>query len=72
MNYIGKVSKGTVILPPGAQLPEGAAVEIKPLSGGDDAAEFTEGLLRIAGKVQGLPADLAKNHDHYLHGLPTK
>lgn len=25
-----------------------------------------------AGKAEGLPADLAENHDHYLHGAPKK
>ena len=32
----------------------------------------TRRLLRHAGKVSGLPRDLAKNHDHYLHGHPKK
>ena len=25
-----------------------------------------------AGKADGLPPDLAENHDHYLHGAPKK
>ena len=25
-----------------------------------------------AGKAEGLPADLAESHDHYLHGAPKK
>ena len=36
------------------------------------ADKFTDGLLKIAGRIEGLPADLARNHDHYLHGLPHK
>jgi len=36
------------------------------------ADRFTDGLLKIAARVEGLPSDLAKNHDHYLHGLPRK
>ena len=31
MILVGKVSKGTVILPPGADLPEGSKVEVRPL-----------------------------------------
>lgn len=27
-------------------------------------------LSKWAGKAEGLPADLAENHDHYLHGAP--
>lgn len=29
-------------------------------------------LLKIAGTAEGLPADLAQNHDHYLYGLPRR
>jgi len=29
-------------------------------------------LKRFAGAVRGLPSDMARNHDHYLHGLPKK
>ena len=36
------------------------------------ADKFTDGLLKIAARIEGLPADLARNHDHYLHGLPRK
>ena len=37
-----------------------------------EADRFTEGLLEIASRLEGLPRDLAQNHDHYLHGLPKK
>jgi hypothetical protein len=30
--YVGKVSHGTVILPPDAHLPEGAEVEVRPVA----------------------------------------
>ena len=36
------------------------------------ANQFTDGLLKIATQIKGLPSDLARNHDHYLHGLPRK
>ncbi len=26
----------------------------------------------FAGTVRGLPSDMARNHDHYLHGRPKK
>lgn len=29
-------------------------------------------LLQMAGTVDGLPADLAENHDHYLYGTPRR
>ena len=36
------------------------------------ADKFTDGLLKIAARIEGLPSDLARHHDHYLHGLPRK
>jgi hypothetical protein len=29
-----------------------------------------DALLEFAGTAEGLPRDLAENHDHYLHGAP--
>ena len=29
-------------------------------------------LLRVAGTAEGLPPDLAENHDHYLYGTPKR
>ncbi len=29
-------------------------------------------LLKYAGKVKGLPADFAEQHDHYLYGTPKR
>lgn len=37
--------------------------------GVDDAGDF---LLRLAGTAEGLPPDLAENHDHYLYGMPRR
>ena len=36
------------------------------------ADKFTDGLLKIAARIDGLPSDFARHHDHYLHGLPRK
>jgi len=37
-----------------------------------EAADCTKQLLGFAAETEGLPPDLAANHDHYLHGLPKK
>ena len=37
-----------------------------------EAADSTDQLLKFAAEIEGLPSDLAANHDHYLHGLPKK
>ncbi len=69
MTYRGTVKNGVVVLPPDAKIPEGAEVLIDPV---DEAADLREGLRRFAGVVKDLPSDLARNHDHYLHGAPKK
>ena len=70
MTYIGKVSNGTVVLPPDAHLPEGTEVRVEPiLPGGRNLAERYAGLIGIA---EDLPADLARNLDHYVHGQPKR
>lgn len=72
MTYIGKVHNGTVVLPPGTALPEGAAVAVEPLplAGGREAR--VRAVREIAAALENLPADLAKNHAHYLAGTPRK
>ena len=39
--------------------------ETQPLS-------IWEKLRQWGGKCEGLPPDLARNHDHYLHGTPRR
>jgi len=31
-----------------------------------------EALLEVAGTAEGLPRDMARHHDHYLHGTPCE
>lgn len=72
MTYIGKVHNGTVVLPPDAALPEGAAVAVEPLLPAGPRETRVRAVREIAAKLTNLPADLAKNHDHYLAGTPRK
>jgi hypothetical protein len=70
MTFIGKVTNGAVVLPPGANLPEGTEVRIEPLDPANrNLAERYAGLIGVA---DDLPADLAKNLDHYVHGAPKR
>ena len=39
---------------------------------GTATKSWGEALLEVAGTAQGLPKDLAQNHDHYLHGVPRR
>ena len=72
----GRVSHGVVILENTKALPDGTEVRVEPLKAAarDDRAAGTlaQKLKRLAGKATGLPGDLARNHDHYLHGLPKR
>jgi len=80
MTYRGRVQGGVVVLEGGASLPEGAEVDVTAVehaapSNGDRPAasdSLAQRLLKFAGTLQGLPSDLARNHDHYIHGAPRK
>ena len=68
MTFLGLVSKGTVVLPPDANSPDGIEVRVEPLT----AKPLPERLGDVIGIVHGGPPDLAENHDHYLYGTPKK
>jgi hypothetical protein len=80
MIYKGKVENGVVVLVDAARLPEGLEVRVEPVSettesqqsGPSDEQTLRDGLLSFSGMVKGGPTDLARNHDHYLHGTPKK
>ena len=76
MCYTGTVKNGVVVLADEVKLDEGTRVRVEPLKkpGRKPRAASSLGkmLLQFAGKAKGLPADMARNHDHYLHGLPKK
>ena len=62
----GKVVNGQVVLDSAqTRLPEGAKVRVEVVA--EPTLTF---LLKFAGKAKDLPADMAENHDHYLHGRP--
>jgi len=68
MSYIGKVAKGTVVLPPGVNLPEGTPVGVEPVP----QETLAKRLKNVIGSIEGLPADFAENQHHYIHGTPKK
>jgi hypothetical protein len=53
-------------------LPEGMKVRVEPAEIRRELDSLQELLLSVAGKAQGLPQDLAEQHDHYLHGQPRQ
>ncbi|MEX2176820.1 MAG: hypothetical protein WD872_20805 [Pirellulaceae bacterium] len=53
----------------------GMSDEERPLldqQGADVDTNLAERLGKIIGIAEGLPSDLAEQHDHYLHGRPKK
>ncbi len=77
MSYEGTIQNGVVVFDNGADLPEGTRVRVEPVNvtnepGAADES-LSELLLRFAGAAgDGLPEDLARNHDHYLYGTPKR
>jgi hypothetical protein len=71
MSYTGHVKQGVVIFDGPARPAEGASVRIEEVSNSTKQlpswGEVFEGLI---GTVEGLPEDMAENHDHYIHGVP--
>ena len=77
MIYRGHVENGIVLLNDDARLPDGTVVNVEPVEAAASADEaeiptLFERLKDVVGIVEGLPADFAENHDHYLHGHPKK
>ena len=69
MTYKGTVKGGVVVLEPGTHLDEGAEVIVQPV---EQLPSWAEVFKDVTGKAVGLPPDMARNHDHYLHGAPKR
>lgn len=86
MTYTGHVENGLIVLENGTPLPEGTKVRVEvcippetepePASPADERVEGGEtlhdALKEFIGVVDDMPSDLARNHDHYIHGAPKK
>ena len=75
MTYRGQFRNGVVVFEQPPPLAEGASVEVAALEDQhqqvepvSDAPTWAEVLKDFIGKAKGLPADMARNHDHYIHG----
>lgn len=69
MSVTGKVVNGSVVLPPGTKLPEGAEVRVETITPDDPFLATVE---RLAKPRKHLPKDYALNHGHYRRGEPKK
>jgi hypothetical protein len=75
--YSGEVRNGSVVFDGGVPpLLEGARLRIEVVEAigeGDEATPTLADRLRsVIGAAKGLPADLAEQHDHYIHGTPKQ
>ncbi len=70
MSFQGHIENGVVVFDEPAAIAEGTSVcvEALPLPRKTLAERFKN----IIGVGVDLPEDLAKNHDHYLHGTPKQ
>ena len=71
MVYRGYVKGGVVVLDPKVELPEGIEVKVEPVPT-SPRKTLAEQLGDLIGSVPDLPADMAEQHDHYLHGVPKR
>jgi hypothetical protein len=72
-SYTGQVRNGVVVFDEGGNpFPEGIRVKVAPMDRDEAVEDLSRRLLELAGTVEGLPSDLAEQHDHYLHGTPKR
>jgi hypothetical protein len=72
-SYTGRVRNGVVVFDEGTPpSPEGARLRIEFVAetGNPRRRTLAERLASVIGRAEGLPADVADQHDHYLHRQP--
>jgi hypothetical protein len=63
--YYGRVENGVVVLEKPEDLADGTYFCVTPIK---TTSTLGQRLLEFAGTIEGLPADMASNHDHYSMG----
>src|SRR5262245_16399454 len=78
MTFQGRIQNGASVFDVPIPLVDGTPVEvtagiISPVESKHVSPSLADSLLELSGIVaEGLPPDLARNHDHYLHGQPKR
>ncbi len=72
MSFEGHVHNGVIVLDNGHQLADGTRVEVIVREAPETKGTLRDRLLKLAGTVDDLPSDMARNHDHYIHGGPKR
>ena len=71
MSFQGHVENGVVVFDEPVTLPEGTAVRVQPVTT-PSRKTLAERFKNVIGAGVDLPEDMARNHDHYLHGTPKQ
>jgi hypothetical protein len=71
MTYRGRVKNGVIVLESPGELPEGTEVRVLQAET-CTAPSLADRYADFIGIFEGLPADLAENHDRYIHGKPER
>jgi hypothetical protein len=71
MTYRGHIENGLVVFDEQVVLPEGTEVRVEMISSEGRTTLF-ERFKDVIGCISDLPADMAENHDHYIHGTPKR
>ncbi len=72
MELTGTVQNGVVVLENAPLLKEGTRVRVTVEPTEEDCKSLRDFLREHAGTAQGLPSDMAEQHDHYIHGTPKR
>lgn len=71
MELEGVVHNGVIVPDDATGLPEGARMRISPAPQ-EKLGSFGERFAQFKGAAQGLPADLAEQHDHFRLGIAKR
>jgi hypothetical protein len=71
MSYQGHMHNGVVVFDGPIDLAEGTPVRVEPVEP-PVRKTLAERFKNVIGAGVDLPEDMAKNHDHYLHGTPKR
>ena len=71
MEYHGRMQGGVVLFE--AEIPpDGTLVRVEVVEAVGHEPTIWEKLRKYSVAVEGLPSDMARNHDHYIHGGSKK
>jgi len=71
MSFEGHIQDGVVVFDEPVSLPEGTVVRVEPVEP-RQRKTLAERYRNVIGTAANLPEDMARNHDHYLHGTPKQ